>query len=71
MSRQPHPASEKKIIPLWVFIVYLVFIYLPFALYLLLVGGVIFGFGAMFLFLYLPAKIADNLGYKMEEWKPK
>jgi len=71
MSDEPHLISEKKIIPLWVFIVYLVFIYLPFALCLFLVGGVIFGFGAMYLFLYLPAKIADKLGYKMEEWKPK
>ena len=70
-SQQPSPRSVEKIIPLWVFVVYLVLIYLPFALCLFLVGGVIFGFGAMFLFLYLPAKIADKLGCKMEEWKPK
>jgi hypothetical protein len=70
-SDHTEPASGEKIIPLWVVIVYLFFIYLPIALCSFLVGGVIFGCGSMYLFLYLPARTAERRGYKMEEWKPK
>jgi hypothetical protein len=70
-SQQPSPRSVEKIIPLWVVITYVVLLYLPIALCSVLVGGVIFGIGSIYLFLYLPARIADRWGYKIEEWKPK